>query len=170
MLSAEKKPYDRMNNLAANALLNLTSGMRFEGSLNVDMNDITMNMVPFPKLHFLLPSMSPLITSKAPAQRALAKQHRAIDRLFYDVMGKDHQLMSCNPRQSMYLACGLLARGGITAADVSRNVATIKANMTMPYWNQEVRCVRAVAIRSTNAVARALCSWNTFVRWGHECC
>ena len=135
-----------MNNLAASALLNLTSGMRFDGTLNVDINDITMNMVPFPKLHFLLPSMSPLITSKASALGSSAAQHRAIDRLFFDVMGKDHQLMSCNPRQSTYLACGLLARGGITAADVSRNVATIKANMLMPYWNLEVRYLVLLAV------------------------
>ncbi len=34
--------------------------MRFEGSLNVDLNEITMNLVPFPRMHFLLPSVSPL--------------------------------------------------------------------------------------------------------------
>ena len=36
--------------------------MRFEGSLNVDMNEITMNLVPFPKLKFLVSSLSPLNT------------------------------------------------------------------------------------------------------------
>ena len=29
-------------------------------SLNVDLNEITMNLVPFPKLHFLIPSLAPL--------------------------------------------------------------------------------------------------------------
>ena len=27
--------------------------MRYEGDLNVDLNEITMNMVPYPKQHFL---------------------------------------------------------------------------------------------------------------------
>ncbi len=34
-----------MNGVAANLLLNMTSSVRFEGSLNVDLNDITMNLV-----------------------------------------------------------------------------------------------------------------------------
>ena len=34
--------------------------MRFEGALNVDLNEITMNLVPYPKLHFLLSSIAPL--------------------------------------------------------------------------------------------------------------
>jgi tubulin epsilon len=34
--------------------------MRFEGDLNVDLNDITMNLVPFPRMHFLLSALSPM--------------------------------------------------------------------------------------------------------------
>lgn len=34
-----------MNGVAATALLHLTASVRFEGTLNVDLNDITMNMV-----------------------------------------------------------------------------------------------------------------------------
>ena len=34
--------------------------MRFEGILNVDLNEITMNLVPYPELHFLIPSIAPL--------------------------------------------------------------------------------------------------------------
>ncbi len=49
-----------MNSIIAQMLSNLTCSMRFEGKLNVDLNEITMNMVPFPKLHFLLTSIWPL--------------------------------------------------------------------------------------------------------------
>ena len=91
--SATNKPFDAMNNIVANMLLNLTrytcsdtglqtyipnqvsflfvppfslscSASRFEGSLNVDLNEITMNLVPFPRLHYLVSAMSPLYTSK----------------------------------------------------------------------------------------------------------
>jgi tubulin epsilon len=54
------KAFDAMNNIIAHMLNNLTCSMRFEGSLNVDLNEITMNLVPFPKMNFLIPSMSPL--------------------------------------------------------------------------------------------------------------
>lgn len=36
------------------------SSARFEGSLNMDLNEIAMNLVPFPHLHYLVPSLTPL--------------------------------------------------------------------------------------------------------------
>ena len=41
-----------MNGIAANLLLNLTAGMRFDGALNVDINEVTTNLVPFPRCTF----------------------------------------------------------------------------------------------------------------------
>ena len=40
------------------------SASRFEGSLNVDLNEITMNLVPFPRLHYLVSAISPLYASR----------------------------------------------------------------------------------------------------------
>ena len=34
--------------------------MRFEGTMNVDINDIVTNLVPFPRLKLLFSSMTPL--------------------------------------------------------------------------------------------------------------
>ena len=65
-----KGAFEDMNAVAASVLTNLTSSMRFDGSLNVDLNEITMNLVPYPGLHFLLPSVSPLhIPSPQKTQR-----------------------------------------------------------------------------------------------------
>lgn len=61
-LSGAEKPFDAMNNIVANLLLNITSSARFEGSLNMDLNEIAMNLVPFPHLHYLVPSLTPLYT------------------------------------------------------------------------------------------------------------
>jgi hypothetical protein len=43
-----------MNGVAANLLLHLTSSVRFEGTLNTDLNDITMNLVSVFWYHALL--------------------------------------------------------------------------------------------------------------------
>merc|ERR1712070_603050 len=101
-------PWDQMNNIAAHVLTNLTSGMRFEGSLNVDLNEITMNLVPFPRLHFLIPSLAPLCSFSDVKFEA-----RCIDQMFDDALHRDHQLIKANPRSSRYLAMGLLARGEV---------------------------------------------------------
>jgi tubulin epsilon len=60
--ASSEKPFDRMNGIAASVFLNLTAGVRFEGSLNVDLNEITMNMVPYPRMQFLMSSISPMVS------------------------------------------------------------------------------------------------------------
>ncbi|TNN08064.1 Tubulin epsilon chain [Schistosoma japonicum] len=110
------KPFDDMNNIVANMLLNLTSSSRFEGTMNVDLNEISMNLVPFPRLHYLISSQSPISTSfrtSAP---------RKLDQIFSDTFTKDYQLMSTDPCRHVYLAAALLVRGAINASDLRRNI------------------------------------------------
>ncbi|KAF5396589.1 Tubulin epsilon chain [Paragonimus heterotremus] len=54
------KPFDDMNNIVATMLLNLTSSSRFEGTMNVDISEISMNLVPFPRMHYLITAQTPL--------------------------------------------------------------------------------------------------------------
>lgn len=69
-----------MNNIIAHLLSNLTCSMRFNGILNVDFNEITMNLVPYPDLHFLVSSMSPLYSLADPRL-----QPRKLDEIFSDI-------------------------------------------------------------------------------------
>lgn len=55
----KNEAFHTMNNIVANLLLNMTSSMRFEGDMNVDINDIVTNLVPFANLNFLTSSMTP---------------------------------------------------------------------------------------------------------------
>ncbi|CAG9462416.1 unnamed protein product [Pedinophyceae sp. YPF-701] len=128
-----EKPWDRMNGIAANLLLNLTSSVRFEGQLNVDLNEITMNLVPFPRMHFLMGAMSPLA---APADVGRAAAPRAVDQVFGEVLQSQNQLIKADPRASTCLACGLLLRGDVAISDVSRCVASrIRPALKMAHWN-----------------------------------
>eukprot|EP01083_Nonionella_stella_P232270 819573_1 len=42
----------------------MTASLRFEGELNVDLNEFQNNLVPFPRLHFIITSMAPVVTPK----------------------------------------------------------------------------------------------------------
>ena len=127
------RAFDDMNTVAAHLLTSLTASIRFPGALNVDLNEITMNLVPYPRMHFLVASMAPLY--------ALANarvQPRSTDQLFSDVLLPEHHLLSVQPRTATYLACGLLARGpGIQVSDITRNVARIKAQVRLAAWNAD---------------------------------
>lgn len=45
--------WDAMNEFVARLLSDVTAGMRFPGSLNLDLNEIASTLVPFPRMHFL---------------------------------------------------------------------------------------------------------------------
>ncbi|XP_005363590.1 tubulin epsilon chain [Microtus ochrogaster] len=127
-----KKPFDAMNNIVANLLLSLTSSARFEGSLNMDLNEISMNLVPFPQLHYLVSSLTPLYT--------LADVNippRRLDQMFSDAFSKDHQLIQADPRHSLYLACALIVRGNVQISDLRRNIERLKPALHFVSWNQE---------------------------------
>lgn len=78
--SASSNAFADMNNIVAHLLTNLTCSMRFEGSLNIDLNEITTNLVPYPKLHYLMTSMSPLLSLSDPRT-----QPRRFEQMFTDV-------------------------------------------------------------------------------------
>ena len=128
-----KKPYDEMNSIIAHLLSSLTCSMRFEGTLDVDINDITMNLVPFPRQHFILSSLSPLyhvLDQKLEPRRT--------DQIFDDVFNKDFQLIKCdNFNQGIYFATALIARGNLTVSDLMYNIEKKKNKINTVSWNHE---------------------------------
>ncbi|XP_058501910.1 tubulin epsilon chain [Solea solea] len=131
-LSGAEKPFDAMNNIVANLLLNITSSARFEGSLNMDLNEIAMNLVPFPRLHYLVPSLTPIYTLadvNVPSRR--------LDQMFSDAFSKNHQLIRADPKHSLYLACALMVRGNVQVSDLRRNIERLRPSLPFVSWNQE---------------------------------
>ncbi|GMF62904.1 unnamed protein product [Phytophthora fragariaefolia] len=179
---AQKKTsaFGQMNNIVARLLTNLTSSMRFEGSLNVDLNEITTNLVPFPKLHFLLSSMSPVFATSDPRQ-----QPRRLNQMFSDAFQKyveplrqrllsvvcwnsltlcgyarDHQLIRANPRASVFLACGLLMRGNVEVSDINANIQRLQSEVRMIHWNQEGFKVGVCSVSPVGQKSSLLCLSN----------
>ncbi|XP_077405429.1 tubulin epsilon chain [Vanacampus margaritifer] len=132
-LTGSEKPFDAMNDIVANMLLNLTSSARFEGSLNMDLNEIAMNLVPFPRLNYLIPSLSPVCTRVARG----GEPTRRLDNLFSDVFTKSHQLIQADPKRSLYLGCALMLRGNVHMSDLRRNIQRLKSTVPFVSWNPE---------------------------------
>ncbi|RDD38371.1 Tubulin epsilon chain [Trichoplax sp. H2] len=130
--SSQARPFDGMNNIVANLLLNMTSSSRFEGSLNVDLNEITMNLVPFPRLHYLISSMTPLY-----ALADVNLSTRRLDEMFSDAFSKDYQLIKADPKRNLYLSCALLVRGKVEISDIRRNIKRIRPSLNFIHWNED---------------------------------
>mmetsp|Transcript_3203 Transcript_3203/g.9222 ORF Transcript_3203/g.9222 Transcript_3203/m.9222 type:complete len:482 (-) Transcript_3203:274-1719(-) len=154
---AKPRAFDEMNNIVASLLANLTAGMRFEGSLNVDLNEITTNLVPYPRMHFLLSSMAPL--SSAP--RGAPSSSSRVDQLFSDALARDHLLLDLRgAARAKHLAAALLVRGDVPISEVSRNVSRLGQQLDMIHWNEDGFKVGLCRVPPVGQDAAVLCLLN----------
>merc|ERR1712141_765232 len=63
-----------------------TAALRFDGELNVDMNEFQTNLVPFPRLHFMTTSLAP-VTSNAKTDREAHDCRRITDDCLQEANG-----------------------------------------------------------------------------------
>ena len=58
-LDIERPTYTNLNRLFAQVASSLTASLRFDGALNVDITEFQTNLVPYPRIHFMLTSYAP---------------------------------------------------------------------------------------------------------------
>jgi tubulin epsilon len=126
------RAFDSMNNIVAHLLANLTASVRFEGALNVDLSDLTSSLVPFPRMQFLVPALAPLY-----ALRDVKYRPQRLESIFSEALSPHAQLMRCDPKHSTLLACGFLLRGDVTVSDAQRNLARLRPQLKLPFWNPD---------------------------------
>ena len=51
-LQVENSSYKELNQLIAQVVSSVTASLRFEGALNVDLNEFQTNLVPYPRFNF----------------------------------------------------------------------------------------------------------------------
>jgi len=120
-----------MNDVAASSVLHLTAGARFGGPLNVDLSELSMNLVPFPRLHFLCAALA---AAPQDACGAGPLPARFADGLFSDAFARPARLLSADVRQGTTLACALLLRGDVNLSDARRNVLRLAGQLSVARW------------------------------------
>merc|ERR1712190_565246 len=61
-LDIERPTYTNLNRIIAQVISSLTASLRFDGALNVDVTEFQTNLVPYPRIHFMLSSYAPVIS------------------------------------------------------------------------------------------------------------
>merc|ERR1712164_219632 len=63
-LDIERPTCTNLNRLFAQVASSLTASLRFDGALNVDITEFQTNLVPYPRIHFMLTSYAPVISAE----------------------------------------------------------------------------------------------------------
>lgn len=131
-LKVERPTYTNLNQMIAQVVSSITCSLRFAGSLNVDLNEFQTNLVPYPRIHFMLSSLAP-VHSK---EETYYTQNNVAE-LTTAAFDPTNMMARCDPTNGKYVSCCLLYRGDIVTKDVNdavRNLRT-KAGVQFVDWS-----------------------------------
>jgi len=120
--------YSNLNKLIAQVISSLTASLRFDGALNVDVTEFQTNLVPYPRIHFMLSSYAPVISAEKAYHEKLA-----VGEITTSCFEPANMMAKCDPRHGKYMACCLMYRGDVVPKDVNAAVANIKTKRTIQF-------------------------------------
>ncbi|KAK4408638.1 Tubulin alpha-3 chain [Sesamum angolense] len=107
-LDIERPTYTNLNRLISQIISSLTTSLRFDGAINVDITEFQTNLVPYPRIHFMLSSYAPVIS----AAKAYHEQ-LSVPEITNAVFEPSSMMAKCDPRHGKYMACCLMYRGDV---------------------------------------------------------
>lgn len=114
--------HDDLNHLVGNTVSGITTCLRFPGQLNADLRKLAVNMVPFPRLHFLIPGFAPL-TSRT---NNMYKNETNVNHLINEMFQEKNMMTACNPHYGKYLTVAAVFRGRVSTKEVEENMLRIQ--------------------------------------------
>ena len=127
-LDIERPTYTNLNRLVAQIISSLTASLRFDGALNVDVTEFQTNLVPYPRIHFVMSAFAPVIS----AEKAYHEQ-LSVAEITNSAFEPASMLAKVDPRHGKYMAVCLMYRGDVVPKDVNAAVATIKTKRTIQF-------------------------------------
>jgi len=127
-LGITQPSYQNLNRLIAHVVSSITASLRFDGSLNVDLNEFQTNLVPFPRIHFPLATYAPIVS----ADKAF-HEINSVAEMTFSCFESNNQMVKCDPRQGKYMACCLLYRGDVVPRDANAAVTSVKTKRTIQF-------------------------------------
>ncbi|KAJ8072058.1 Tubulin beta-2 chain [Marasmius tenuissimus] len=122
MLKIKAPSFPDLNGVIAKVMCGTSTSLRFPGQLNGDLRKLAMNLIPFPRLHFLMPSYAPIYDPKAQVY-----QGSSIPELTAALFDRKNLLVACDPRFGRYLTAATIFRGNIASREAEYAVHDLQS-------------------------------------------
>uniref|UniRef100_A0A2I3TVP1 Tubulin beta chain n=1 Tax=Pan troglodytes TaxID=9598 RepID=A0A2I3TVP1_PANTR len=113
--------YGDLNYLVSATMSGVTKYLCFPGQLNADLRKLVVNMVPFPRLHFLMPGFAPLTSWGSQQYRALT-----VAELTQQMFDAKNMMAACDPHHGRYLTAAAIFRGRMPMREVDEQMFNIQ--------------------------------------------
>ncbi|XP_067012710.1 tubulin alpha chain isoform X2 [Anabrus simplex] len=130
-LGVDVPQHYNLNQLVSQMVSSITASMRFDGAINVDLADYQTNLVPYPRIHFPLTSLAPIISSRKKNIGGTPSVEQITEACFTPAS----RLVVCDPTKGKYMACCLLYRGDVVPKDVNAAICAIKQRQQVRFVN-----------------------------------
>jgi tubulin alpha len=127
-LKIERPNYSSLNRMVAQVVSSITTSLRFSGSLNVDLNEYQTNLVPYPRIHFMLSSLAPVVAADEVYHTASSAAE-----LTSAVFEPHNMMAKCDPTSGKYISCSLMYRGDVLQKDVTDALKVIRSKQNIQF-------------------------------------
>ncbi|KAJ7503558.1 beta-tubulin 2 tubb2 [Mycena galericulata] len=121
-LKVKSPNFTDLNGLISKVMCGVSTSLRFPGQLNGDLRKLGMNLIPFPRLHFLMPSYAPISDSKTQSF-----QRTSVPELVQALFDRRNLLVAVDPRYGRYLTAATIFRGDIASREVKVAVQDLQS-------------------------------------------
>ncbi|RCN45578.1 Tubulin/FtsZ family, GTPase domain protein, partial [Ancylostoma caninum] len=129
-LDMRASSYQNLNRIISQVVSSVTASIRFDGQLNVDLNEFSTNLVPYPRIHFPLVAAAPIL----PSEKACAfRESLRVKDITTMCLEPSNQMVKCDASAGKYMAMCLLYRGDVVPKDVNEAIMSLKTNMGLEF-------------------------------------
>jgi tubulin alpha len=129
VLEIERPSYQNLNRLISHIFSATTMSIRFGGTLNVDLTDLQVNLVPYPRVHFLLSSLAPI-------QRTEIAFHDGYStaEITEALFRPDRMFLDCNTDHGKYMSVCVMYRGEVASNEIPQAITSVKSKVQFVDW------------------------------------
>ncbi|PIL29829.1 hypothetical protein GSI_08036 [Ganoderma sinense ZZ0214-1] len=157
-LKVKEPTFDDLNTVVSQVMCGVTTSLRFPGQLNGDLRKLAMNLIPFPRLHFLMPSYAPFYDPKAKAF------HRwNVKDLTNALFDRHNLLVAVDPRFGRYLTAATIFRGRVASQEAEHAVLDLQRKNSAQFveWIPDNVSVSLCSVPPVGQMQAATCLANS---------
>ncbi|KAF7327387.1 Tubulin beta chain [Mycena kentingensis (nom. inval.)] len=157
-LKQQHPTFKDLNGIIAKVMCGVSTSLRFPGQLNGDLRKLGMNLIPFPRLHFLMPSYAPIVHAEAAKY-----QGTSVPELVQALFDRRNLLVACDPRYGRYLTAATIFRGKVASREAEVAVRDLQTRNSAQFveWIPDNVSVTLVSVPPVGEKQAATCLSNS---------